>query len=47
MVLFEAGKLEHKNYVSIRDLRELRGIEETSEGVTLGFTYDLYRGPTK
>ena len=27
MVLLEAGKLPHKNYVNIWNLKELRGIE--------------------
>lgn len=36
MVLLEAGKLEHRNYVNIWPLRELRGIEITDEHVTLG-----------
>ena len=36
MVLLEAGKLPHKNYVNIWNLRELRGIEITDNHVTLG-----------
>lgn len=36
MVLLEAGKLEHKNYVNIWTLKELRGIEISDEWVTLG-----------
>ncbi len=36
MVLFEAGKLPHKNYLNIWNLDELRGIETTDEVVTLG-----------
>ena len=36
MVLLEAGKLPHKNYVDIRDLKELRGIEVSADYVTLG-----------
>ena len=36
MVLFEAGKLRHKQFVSIWGLRELKGIEVTPESVTLG-----------
>ncbi|MCA1850390.1 MAG: xanthine dehydrogenase family protein subunit M [Acidobacteria bacterium] len=36
MVLFEAGRLAHKKFVSIWHLPELRGIEETEEYVTLG-----------
>jgi CO/xanthine dehydrogenase FAD-binding subunit len=36
MVLLEAGKLPHKNYVNIWNLAELRGIEVTDAQVTLG-----------
>jgi len=36
MVLLEAGKLPHKNYVNIWNLKELRGIEVEDEGVVLG-----------
>ena len=36
MVLLEAGKLPHHNYVNIWPLRDLRGIEITGEQVTLG-----------
>ena len=36
MVLAEAGKLPHRRWVSLRGLRELRGIEETADGLTLG-----------
>ena len=36
MVLLEAGKLPHRNYVNIWPLHELRGIEITDEHVTLG-----------
>ena len=36
MVLLEAGKLPHRNYVNIWPLSELRGIEITEEFVTLG-----------
>jgi len=36
MVLLEAGKLPHKNYLNIGNLKELRGIEVTDEHVTLG-----------
>ena len=36
MVLLEAGKLPHRNYVNIWPLRELRGIEVTDQYVTLG-----------
>ena len=35
MVLLEAGKLSHKNYVNIWKLPELRGIDVTAETVTL------------
>jgi CO/xanthine dehydrogenase FAD-binding subunit len=36
MVLLEAGKLPHKNYLNIWSLPELRGIEVTNTHVTLG-----------
>lgn len=36
MVLLEAGKLAHRNYLNIWNLKELRGIEVTAEHVTLG-----------
>jgi len=36
MVLLEAGKLPHRNYVNIWDLSELRGIEVTDTHITLG-----------
>lgn len=36
MVLLEAGKLVHKNYLNIWNLNELRGIEVTDSDVTLG-----------
>jgi CO/xanthine dehydrogenase FAD-binding subunit len=36
MVLLEAGRLPHKNFLSIWKLPELRGIEVTPEHVTLG-----------
>jgi CO/xanthine dehydrogenase FAD-binding subunit len=36
MVLLEAGKLAHKNYLNIWNLAELRGITTTSDHVTLG-----------
>lgn len=36
MVLLEAGKLPHKNYLNIWNLNELRGIEVSAEQVTLG-----------
>jgi len=36
MVLFEAGKLAHRNFLSIWKLPELNGIEVRKENVTLG-----------
>ena len=36
MVLLEAGKLPHKNYLNIWDLAELRGIIVTTKHITLG-----------
>jgi CO/xanthine dehydrogenase FAD-binding subunit len=36
MVLLEAGKLAHRNYINIRSLRELRGIDATDTHITLG-----------
>ncbi|HEV2883951.1 MAG TPA: xanthine dehydrogenase family protein subunit M [Pyrinomonadaceae bacterium] len=36
MVLLEAGKLPHKNYLNIWDLEELRGIDVTNEFITMG-----------
>jgi CO/xanthine dehydrogenase FAD-binding subunit len=48
MVLFEAGKLAHKRFLSIWNLRELRGISESPEAVTIGAatTYaDIRRHP--
>ncbi len=36
MVLLEAGRLPHKNYVNIWNLKELRGIEVKDNQVTLG-----------
>src|SRR2546421_8796501 len=36
MVLLEAGKLPHQNYVNIWNLKELRGIEVTDDQITLG-----------
>ena len=36
MVLLEAGKLDHRNYVNIWPLVELRGIELTDTQITLG-----------
>jgi len=36
MVLLEAGKLPHQNYVNIWNLPELRGIEVSDDFVTLG-----------
>ena len=49
MVLLEAGKLTVGRYVSLWHLRELRGIQETSEHLTLGSltTFaELQRHPT-
>lgn len=36
MVLLEAGRLDHRNYVNIWQLPELRGIEVSDDHVTLG-----------
>ena len=36
MVLLEAGKLAHRNYLNIWNLSELRGIDVTDSHVTLG-----------
>jgi CO/xanthine dehydrogenase FAD-binding subunit len=36
MVLLEAGKLAHKNYINIRHLNELRCIDVSDQHVTLG-----------
>ena len=36
MVLLEAGRLDHRNYVNIWQLAELRGIEVSDDHVTLG-----------
>lgn len=36
MVLLEAGKLPHQNYVNIWNLKELRGIEVSNDFVMLG-----------
>ena len=36
MVLFEAGRLAHRNFFNIWNLDELRGVEETPEHLTLG-----------
>jgi CO/xanthine dehydrogenase FAD-binding subunit len=36
MVLFEAGKLDHRRFLSIWRLPELRGISAAAESVTLG-----------
>src|SRR5688500_2928847 len=36
MVLLEAGKLDHRNYINIWNLNELRGIDVTDSHVTLG-----------
>src|SRR5207302_991065 len=46
MVLFEAGKLAHRRWISIRGLAELRGIEVARENLTIGAltTYTDVRG---
>src|ERR1700731_4749935 len=36
MVLLEAGKLPHKKFLNVWNLAELRGVEVSSEHVTLG-----------
>jgi CO/xanthine dehydrogenase FAD-binding subunit len=36
MVLFEAGVLAHKKFLSVWHLKELKGVEVTGENVTLG-----------
>ncbi len=36
MVLLEADKLPHKNYLNLWNLKELRGIEVTDQHVTMG-----------
>ena len=36
MVVFEAGRLSHKRFLSIWNLPELKGIEETADYLTLG-----------
>jgi CO/xanthine dehydrogenase FAD-binding subunit len=36
MVLLEAGKLQHKRFLNIGNLAELRGIETSADHVTLG-----------
>lgn len=36
MVLLEAGKLPHKNYLNIRNLPEFRGIEVAADHVSIG-----------
>ncbi|HEY3040144.1 MAG TPA: xanthine dehydrogenase family protein subunit M [Pyrinomonadaceae bacterium] len=36
MVLLESGKLSHKNYLNIWNLSELRGIEVSGAGITIG-----------
>src|SRR5207248_6587552 len=36
MVLLEAGKLPHQNYVNIWNLKELAGIEVSDEAITIG-----------
>lgn len=49
MVLLEAGRLEHRNYIDIWHLEELRGIEVDDKNITLGAltTYtDIQHNPT-
>src|SRR5438105_2059531 len=36
MVLLEAGRLEHRKFFSVRQLAELRGVEESDGHVTIG-----------
>src|SRR5436305_15324298 len=36
MVLLEAGRLEHRKFFSIAHLKELRGVGESGEFVTIG-----------
>lgn len=36
MVLLEAGKLEHKNYLNLWELKELRGMRETKDFIEIG-----------
>jgi CO/xanthine dehydrogenase FAD-binding subunit len=36
MVLFEAGRLAHRRFLNIRNLKGLRGIEVSAEQVTIG-----------
>src|SRR5882724_4021631 len=36
MVLLEAGKLAHRNYLNLWNLKELRGIEVTDDRISLG-----------
>ena len=36
MVLLEAGKLDHRNFLSLAKLDDLRGIEVTSDSVVIG-----------
>jgi CO/xanthine dehydrogenase FAD-binding subunit len=48
MVLLEAGRLEHRQFFSVRHLAELRGVEESDAHVTVGAltTYtDVRRSP--
>src|SRR5258708_32481910 len=48
MVGFESGKLDHRRYISIAGLRELRRIEVAEDSVTVGAlcTYsDVLRHP--
>ena len=43
MVLFEAGKLQHKQFLSIWGLHELKGIDVAPEAITLGARSSLRR----
>src|SRR5437016_1472521 len=36
MVLFEAGKLEHRHFLNLWGLQELKGIEEQAHSISLG-----------
>src|SRR5215210_6625121 len=36
MVLLEAGRLEHRKFFSVARLKELRGVEESGDTVTIG-----------
>src|SRR5215469_14615270 len=36
MVLFEAGKLEHRRFVSVWGIPELRGVEVAADSIAIG-----------